>query len=258
LEYPSPNAHRIAAFAAAVPFPLVSCCYTMKVCPMSLAVFVGSAAAYTFYVYKKKQENSKSSKSELPPCQVVFVLGGPGAGKGTQCELIEKNFTEWTHLSAGDLLRAERKQGGPLGDQINAKIAAGQLVPAEITVGCLEKAMLEAYQQKGCTKFLIDGFPRNQDNVNVWEQQMPLHSVDKILYFDCPEEVLVGRLLERGQTSGRNDDNLDVIRKRFHTFEKESLPIVEFYEAQGKVQRIASDQSVDQVYTTVETVFRNM
>lgn len=156
------------------------------------------------------------------------------------------------------MLRAERKQGGPLGDEINAKIAAGQLVPAEITVGCLEKAMLESFLENGTTKFLIDGFPRNQDNVNVWESNMPNHTVSCILFFDCPEEVLVGRLLERGQTSGRNDDNLDVIRKRFQTFQQESLPIVEFYESQGKVQRIRSDQSVDQVYANVEQVLQNL
>lgn len=219
---------------------------------------MGSAAVYTLLLKKKKQSPSITQTEFLPPCQIVFVLGGPGAGKGTQCELVEKNFKGWTHLSAGDLLRAERKQGGSLGEQINAKIAAGQLVPASITVGCLEKGMLQAYERDGCTKFLIDGFPRNQDNVTVWEQQMPRHHVECILYFDCPEEVLVGRLLERGQTSGRNDDNLDVIRKRFRTFQQESLPIVEFYEAQGKVKRIPSDQSVEQVYNAVQEIFNNM
>lgn len=229
----------------------------MKVYPLALAAFVGSAAAYL--LWKKKQEKDQESEQQslLPSCQVVFVLGGPGAGKGTQCELVEKNFKGWAHLSAGDLLRAERKQGGALGNAINAKIAAGQLVPAEITVGCLEKAMLQAYRHNGTHKFLIDGFPRNQDNVNVWQQQMPHHDVTCILYFDCPEEVLVGRLLERGQTSGRSDDNLDVIRKRFKTFQQESYPIVEFYESQGKVERIRSDQSVEQVYAKVETLFHN-
>lgn len=230
----------------------------MRVCPLSLGLFVASAAAYT--LLKKKQSSSSNKKSDklLPCCQIVFVLGGPGAGKGTQCELISENFPGWTHLSAGDLLRAERKQGGALGDEINAKIAAGQLVPAEITVGCLEKAMMQAFEMNGCSKFLIDGFPRNQDNVTVWERQMPHHTVSCILFFDCPEEVLVGRLLERGQTSGRNDDNLDVIRKRFQTFQQESYPIVQFYESQGKVQRIPSDQSVDQVFSDVQDIFKSM
>jgi UMP-CMP kinase len=252
---PPVNCHHIISIGLLLCLLLDFVAHIMKVCPLALAAFAGSAAAYI--LWKKKQEQQQEKES-LPSCQVVFVLGGPGAGKGTQCELIQQNFSGWAHLSAGDLLRAERKQGGALGDAINAKIAAGQLVPAEITVGCLEKGMLQAFQKDGTTKFLIDGFPRNQDNVNVWQNKMPHHTVTCILYFDCPEEVLVGRLLERGQTSGRSDDNLDVIRKRFKTFQQESYPIVEFYESQGKVERIRSDQSVDQVYAKVEALFNNM
>jgi UMP-CMP kinase len=161
-------------------------------------------------------------------------------------------------LSAGDLLREERKQGGELGDKINSLISAGKLVPAEITVGCLEKGMHQAYSECGTRKFLIDGFPRNQDNVTVWERNMPSHKVLSVLFFECPEEVLVGRLLERSKTSGRNDDNLDTIRKRFQTFQGESYPIVEVYESQHKVKRIASDQSVEQVYQAVEAFFNNL
>mmetsp|Transcript_10536 Transcript_10536/g.19116 ORF Transcript_10536/g.19116 Transcript_10536/m.19116 type:complete len:236 (+) Transcript_10536:98-805(+) len=235
----------------------------MKVCPISLGLFVASAAAYTLLLKKKQSTITCDDKTSLPQCQIVFVLGGPGAGKGTQCELVVEHYSEWTHLSAGDLLRAERKQGdnsrSALGDEINAKIAAGQLVPAEITVRCLKKAMLQAFERNGCTKFLIDGFPRNQDNVTVWDRQMPNHNVSCILFFDCPEEVLVGRLLERGQTSGRADDNLDVIRKRFQTFQQESYPIVQFYESQGsKVKRIPSDQSVEQIFSVVQEIFDSM
>ena len=230
----------------------------MKVCPLSLGLFVASAAAYTLLKKKEQRQSSSNKNNKLPCCQIVFVLGGPGAGKGTQCEMIQEKFPGWTHLSAGDLLRAQRNQGGALAKDINAKIAAGQLVPAEITVACLEQGMLQAFETNGCTKFLIDGFPRNQDNVTVWQKQMPSHVVSCILFFDCPEEVLVGRLLERGQTSGRSDDNLDVIRKRFQTFQQESYPIVQFYEAQGKVQRIPSDQSVEQVFAAVQEIFKSM
>lgn len=234
----------------------------LRICPISLALFLASGA---FFTYAKKQQQTNRSAAEtsankepLPPCQVVFVLGGPGAGKGTQCALIEENFPQWVHLSAGDLLRAARKNGGPVGDVINSKIASGQLVPAEITVGLLQKAMEHSYATKKTTHFLIDGFPRNQDNVTVWQTQMPSHQVPFVLNFDCPEEVLVGRLLERGQTSGRNDDKLDVIRKRFRTFQEESTPIVENYQATGQVRTIVSDKSVEQVYQQVKELFEKL
>ena len=118
--------------------------------------------------------------------------------------------------------------------------------------------MQNAYAKKGTRHFLIDGFPRNQDNVSVWEMAMPSHKVEFVFYFDCPEEVLVGRLLERGQTSGRNDDKLDVIRKRFRTFQEESYPIVQMYEQTGQVKTIASDQSVEQVYSQVAALFQSL
>jgi UMP-CMP kinase len=161
-------------------------------------------------------------------------------------------------LSAGDLLRAERKRGGPTADLINSRIAAGQIVPAEITVGLLKKGMEEEYASRGCTKFLIDGFPRSEGNVSAWEADMAMHEVKFVLDFECPEEVLVGRLLERGQTSGRNDDQIDVIRKRFQTFQKECKPIVDMYSKNNMVRTIRSDQSIEDVYQEVLKHFQGL
>lgn len=98
---------------------------------------------------------------------VVFVLGGPGSGKGTQCANIVKQFN-FVHLSAGDLLRAERDSGSKHGEMINNMIKAGQIVPSEVTVSLLENAMNQSKQKK----FLIDGFPRNQENNDKWQAQV--------------------------------------------------------------------------------------
>jgi len=97
---------------------------------------------------------------------VVFVLGGPGAGKGTQCQNIVQNFG-FVHLSAGDLLRSEISSGSTNGQMISTMIKNGQIVPSEVTVGLLEKAMKES----GKSKFLIDGFPRNEENNGSWEKR---------------------------------------------------------------------------------------
>jgi UMP-CMP kinase len=164
----------------------------------------------------------------------------------------------WAHLSAGDLLRAERQQGGPTADLINTKIAAGQIVPAEITVGLLQRGMMNVFQSTQCTKFLIDGFPRSEGNVTVWDEHMKEHKVEFVLNFECPEEVLVGRLLERGQTSGRIDDEIDVIRLRFQTFQKECKPIVDMYSQKNMVRTIQSDQAVELVYDQVAALFKDL
>mmetsp|Transcript_17323 Transcript_17323/g.29867 ORF Transcript_17323/g.29867 Transcript_17323/m.29867 type:complete len:103 (-) Transcript_17323:577-885(-) len=95
---------------------------------------------------------------------------------------------------------------------------------------------------EGITKFLIDGFPRSEENVDVWEQQIDSKAtVEFILFLDCPEDTMTGRLLERVKTSGRNDDNLEVIRKRFKTFQDLSMPIVDVYEKKGMVKHAVAN-----------------
>lgn len=251
-----------------------------KLCPFSLALFLASATAYAVYTKRKGKTSNEDSGSiptkELASCQVVFVLGGPGAGKGTQCQLLQERLTatpdaatatskpdtkatsQWIHLSAGDLLRAERQKNGPMATTINDAISAGRIVPAEITVQLLQNAMQEASTAHGCTKFLIDGFPRSEGNVQLWEQKMKHHKVEFVLNLECPEEVLVGRLLERGQTSGRSDDQIDVIRKRFHTFQDECKPIVEMYSKQNMVRTIPADQPVEAVYEQIAALFQGL
>ncbi|EPZ34857.1 UMP-CMP kinase domain-containing protein [Rozella allomycis CSF55] len=164
---------------------------------------------------------------------VVFVLGGPGAGKGTQSEKIVNEFG-FTHLSAGDLLRAERqREGSKYGELINTYIKEGQIVPMQITINLLEDAM----KRSGSKRFLIDGFPREIEQANAFEKQVCKSAF--VLYFDCPEEEMAARLLKRGITSGRVDDNAESIRKRFETFRKQSIPVVTKYEQDNKVRKVS-------------------
>jgi len=110
------------------------------------------------------------------------------------------------------------------------------------------------------TKFLVDGFPRSAENVSVWDEHMPasVAKLEFVLFFDCPEDVMTGRILERAKTSGRNDDNLETIRKRFKTFRDTTMPIVDMFEKKGMVKTIVADKSVDDVYTEVEALFQSM
>ena len=168
-------------------------------CPLTWGLFLGTAAL--MIRHKRKQAKiSATPATPLPPCEVVFVLGAPGTGKGTQCERLENRLVDvelnrtWKHLSAGDLLRAERDAGtGPMADLIRSKIQAGEIVPSSITVKLLENAMAAAHQEsKGSiTHFLIDGFPRSHENMSAWEDAMgAVHTIKFVLNFECPEEVL--------------------------------------------------------------------
>ena len=229
-------------------------------CPFSLFLFVGTALTYVNYLQNKskKQEETQQTTQSHPQFRVVFVLGGPGAGKGTQCQLLSTNLG-WAHLSAGDLLRAERKkEGSQLATVINANISAGKIVPSEITTQLIKNAMMELYESNGKTKFLIDGFPRSKGNVDAWDEVVgdKAANVECVLFFECPEDILTSRLLERAKTSGRNDDSIDVIRKRFVTYRDESMPIIEMYEKEGKVQKIIADRSISSVYKEVESLLK--
>jgi UMP-CMP kinase len=183
---------------------------------------------------------------------VLFVLGGPGAGKGTQCANLVRDY-RFTHLSAGDLLRAEQdRAGSQFGALIKDCIKNGSIVPMEVTVQLLENAMADALaaSASGKAKFLIDGFPRKMDQALKFEEAVcPARFV---LFFDCPEDEMQRRLMKRGETSGRADDNEESIKKRFKTFVDTSMPVVDYYEKQGRVARIQATRSPDAVYQDVK------
>ena len=173
------------------------------------------------------------------------------------------------HLSAGDLLRAHTKSGTPDGDAVAGMISQGQIVPSSVTIRLLEAAMAEAASETAKKaggeaaersgreasskhRFLVDGFPRNDENRAAYEA---LTGSDPalVLFFDCPEAVMRRRLLGRGQ--GRTDDNDETIAKRFRVFVESSVPVVEYYEKKGKVAKIDADRDPEKVYADVKRVF---
>lgn len=205
---------------------------------------------------------ARSLFNEIKPL-VAFVLGGPGSGKGTQCKYICEEFG-FKHLSAGDLLRAERNSpGSQYGEMIERHIQEGRIVPVEVTCGLLEKAMVEhcgktnegEHNKKG--KFLIDGFPRNEDNLQGWTRQL----ADKVevmfvLFLDCPHDVCIKRCLDRGQQgSNRSDDNEVSLKKRLVTYTQDTMPIIEHYRKLNLLRRIDATKTPEEVYADVRKLF---
>lgn len=185
---------------------------------------------------------------------VIFVLGGPGAGKGTMCDLAALQLG-WTHLSAGALLRQERESGGPNAAIIEAIVTAGKLVPDQITVGLLKNAMDNIAQTTGRNRFLVDGFPRSLSNLEAWnavfgqESELPV-----MVYFECPYPVLEQRVLRRAKHTGRLDDNVESTKLRFDTFRAETLPIVELFKSKGRCIEIDTSQDREAVYSLFSRV----
>eukprot|EP00597_Dinobryon_sp_UTEXLB2267_P003606 CAMPEP_0170079000 /NCGR_PEP_ID=MMETSP0019_2-20121128/15491_1 /TAXON_ID=98059 /ORGANISM="Dinobryon sp., Strain UTEXLB2267" /LENGTH=304 /DNA_ID=CAMNT_0010292239 /DNA_START=1 /DNA_END=915 /DNA_ORIENTATION=- len=194
-------------------------------------------------------DTNKNHSNRKP--KVIFVLGGPGAGKGTQCEKLSQEFGI-KHLSAGELLREERSKPTENGRLIDSYLKEGKIVPVEISLNLL-RGVISKLQWN---RYLIDGFPRNWDNLKGWNDIMSdIIDVESILFIDCDEEELEKRLVARGKYSGRDDDNAEVARKRFVTFKDSTLPVVESFakEPNSRLFKVNGCQPVEVVYNSLKS-----
>ncbi|XP_070176220.1 uncharacterized protein [Littorina saxatilis] len=184
---------------------------------------------------------------KLKDAKVVFVIGGPGSGKGTQCANLVKEYG-FCHLSSGDLLRAEVASGSERGKRLNAIMEKGELVSLDEVLGLLKDAMLKNVSDTKC--FLIDGYPRELEQGKRFEAEVAPCTC--VLYFDVSDATMTSRLLERGKSSGRVDDNEATIKKRLDTFHNQTKPVIEFYKKQDKAKEIKAEGGIDEVYVEVK------
>merc|ERR1712123_428704 len=171
---------------------------------------------------------------------VIWLIGGPGSGKGTQCDQIVGKFG-FTHLSSGELLRGEVLSGSPRGMQLFGVMEKGLLVPDEEVVGLLKDAITA---KSGDTKgFVIDGFPANMEQDKLFEDM--IGAPTKIVVFEVKDEVLKIRLRERQNF----DDKPEAVLKRIETFTEQTRPVIKQYSS--SVISINADKKPDEVFAAV-------
>ena len=182
--------------------------------------------------------------------KVIFIVGPPGVGKNTQCDKLVEKY-KFIHFGAGDLLRAESKKDTEDGKLINSLISQGKIVPVKITCSLLKKAMDEAGKKN---IFLIDGYPRNQDNIDGWNEVFgENYKLITSIILGCDEQMLEKRLLQRAQHSGRSDDKVDVIKKRFKVYVEQSQPIEAKLKLMGPFIEVKADGTIDEVFQKIAT-----
>jgi len=176
----------------------------------------------------------------------IILFGPPGSGKGTQSARLVEQYG-LIHLSTGDLLRSEISRKTALGMEAKAIMDRGELVPDAVVVGMIASALENNPMAKG---FLFDGFPRtvaqSEALDNLLHQKKT--SIGVVLAMQVSEEELVKRLLNRGLTSGRSDDNSEeVVRARIEEYHKKTSVVADYYRKFDKVAEIKGEGSVEEI-----------
>jgi adenylate kinase len=182
----------------------------------------------------------------------ALLLAPPGAGKGTQGERLAEIY-DVPHLATGDLLRQHVAEGTPLGQEAKAYMDRGELVPDRLVVKLVEDRLTSGGRLPG---FVLDGFPRSLPQARTsydWAKAngTTFHAV---IYLEVDEEELVRRLLDRGKQSGRSDDTEETIRRRLAVYEKETRPLLDFYEGRGILVEVDGMGSVEEVTDRIRAV----
>ncbi len=176
----------------------------------------------------------------------LILFGPPGSGKGTQSSTIMKSY-HLEHISTGDLLRDEVNKKTPLGVEAKKYMDQGLLVPDEVVIGMISSKIDE---KAGARGFIFDGFPRTSAQAEALDKLLEFKNtgIHLVLSLEVPEHELVKRLVNRGITSGRSDDNEDVIAKRIKEYYAKTEQVASYYYQHGKLERVKGDNSIEDTF----------
>jgi adenylate kinase len=187
----------------------------------------------------------------------IVLFGKPGAGKGTQAEFLKGKYN-LTHLSTGDIFRYNIKNATELGMLAKTYMDKGDLVPDEVTIQMLQSEVDQNPQSSG---FLFDGFPRTIAQAEALDSFLVSknQSITATIALEANDEILVQRLLERGKTSGRPDDqDEEKIRNRYDEYNQKTAPLMQYYQAQGKFHAVDGIGSIEEITQRLSAVINNL
>ncbi|QKF93917.1 adenylate kinase/UMP-CMP kinase [Fadolivirus algeromassiliense] len=184
---------------------------------------------------------------------IIVVLGGPACGKSTICKKITDNF-DIVHISVGELLMQEIDKNTELGQNIFEYINKAVIVPPKIT---FDLFIRELSKYNGKT-VLVDGYPRNQENHTYFKSNIPSNvNLKQILFLDCDVDVMINRVINRNKNSTkvRFDDDIEIIKKRIHIFNTQTMQVIDEYATKGIMIRIDCSKTPDEIFESIKYLF---
>lgn len=187
----------------------------------------------------------------------LVLFGPPGAGKGTQSEMIIEKFN-LTHISTGDLFRKHLGEGTELGKLAQKYMDEGNLVPDEVVIKMVE---LKITTENSSNGFIFDGFPRTVTQAIALDKLLEKEGteISGMILLDVDEFELINRIMLRGKSSGRSDDqDINKVNNRIKVYKKETVPVATYYEEQGKLNTIVGVGSVDNIFSDISEVIEKL
>lgn len=184
----------------------------------------------------------------------LLLLGPPGAGKGTQADLLVRRLGI-VQIATGDMLRAAVRAGSPVGRQAQGFMDRGELVPDEVVIGVAEERLREPDAAKG---FILDGFPRTVAQAEALDRLLDRLGVrlECCVALQVDEDELVKRLRERASIEQRSDDSETVIRTRMQVYREKTQPLIDYYEARGVLREVEGEGTIEEVAARIEEALR--
>lgn len=179
----------------------------------------------------------------------IVIFGAPGSGKGTQSDKLVEKYA-FKHISTGDVLRGEIKNGTELGKTAKGYIDNGQLIPDALMIDILASVYDGFGQVEGV---IFDGFPRTIPQAEALRKMLAERGseVSVMLDLEVPEDELMDRLIKRGQISGRADDNEETIKKRLDVYHGQTAPLIDWYKNDGKYVHITGTGALDTIFAEI-------
>ena len=182
----------------------------------------------------------------------IIIFGPPGTGKGTMSTKLAADYN-LRHISTGDIIRKNQEEGTKIGVLADKIVNAGGLLPDDIVNEMVKQEIINDTTSKG---FIFDGFPRNSAQAKILDQFMNYRKtpITKVIYLDSPKHVVLQRILDRGEVSGRKDDNAEVFKTRWSAYQTQTLPALRYFQGRGVVVDVDGVEEIDVVYDRIKSI----